>query len=476
MTFGISSDFNSSVRQLQGLFNQFGGSSAMGAAGGYVNSIFNVAGSVGMIAQGNDAQKAQGIQNLVNEAMSLLQKILSPEAEAQQKVTSDAQGAGEVKNSTQKVKAELKASMAKTEAQIDAQTEIAKNATETIENAKAELQKKQEEINKIIEQEIQTLQKQLAAATEPEEKLRLLGEIGAANAKIAGHLEGIESYQTIITNAETSVTQAYAEIEAATAESDQAQAEAQTKITTDVQKAAETTGKVVKTQADGVKNESLGAALEAAGAAEVIIPFVGAALSSTTIQKGTELIAAGGIEILGSVTNIGTLFQGISEVKNNSLLLSKFTKTIGGALNEFNGAIGGWNTTIESTITSLGSLTGEGGYKAQSEQLNAYISEDYKTLGVDEEVGSGLFSMKDGYSVNTNIQVNNETALFAGIATKVEGIFEPEKAPVNTDSFDFAAASQQELDNSQSSLLAQNPQDNTLKTPTFEFKKPKLGI
>ena len=166
MTNGISSDFNSSVRQLQGLFNQFGGSTIPGSS--YINSIFGVTGSIGQIATGNDAQKAQGIQSLVNEAMSLLQKILSPEAEAQQKVTSDAQGAGEVKDSAQKVKAELKASMAKTEAQIDAQTEIAKNATETIENAKAELQKKQEEINKIIEEEIQTLQKQLAAATEPE--------------------------------------------------------------------------------------------------------------------------------------------------------------------------------------------------------------------------------------------------------------------------------------------------------------------
>ena len=405
MAFGISSEFNNTLNQLQGIFNQLGGSSIKG--GSYVNSIFNITGSVEQIVNGDTNQQAAGVQNLVKEAMSLLEKLVNIQGKADKKVKEDAENAEEVVDEAQKIEAELNTALTKTGEQISAQTKIVNTATETINEAQKELQAKQEKINDIIEQ-IQEKQNELANAKTTNDQKELLQEISDLGVSITNLTSDITTYQETISGAAQNIENAVVEIETAKGNAVKIQENGELQITAATQEAVETTSDIATTQADGVKNITLGTALEGSTAAESVVPVVGGVLAGNTAQKAAELTAAGTKETTGSVGNLRTLLQGIGGIAENTQLLATFKNAIGGALGNFNTAVDVWNTAINPVITSIGSFTSENGYIAQAENLSQVITGDYSRIEKAEQgaqTSNNNATEKKENSQNTNTTV-----------------------------------------------------------------------
>lgn len=377
MTSINTSEFNTTVYQLQGIFKQLG-SSAMGEYGTYVNSVFAIGGSIEQIANGNESQKSAAIQSLINQAMNLVNKLVNIQASANNKVREDREKARKVEEEAVATEQELNSNMQQIGSEIDGQTQIVENASLEIQESQEALAAKEEKINKIIKQ-IQTEQEALKNATTIEEKRAILGTIETLGLDISSLMADISSYQETLENATSVVEAAFTNIETAKGNAVQKQQDGQLKVIENTQEAAEATSSTVATQAEGVKNITLGTALEASATAEIFIPIVGGVVSSQSAQKGAELIAAGTTETTGSLTNLQSLLQGIGKVSNNTQLLSTFKTAIGGALNTFNSSIGSWNAAVQPMITSIGSLT-SGAIDEQVAVLQGAVEADNQTL------------------------------------------------------------------------------------------------
>lgn len=377
MTTINSSEFNSTVNQLQSVFRQMG-TSSMGESSTYINSVFNIGDSIGQIATGNENQKAAGVQNLIDQAMNLVNKLVNIQADANNKVKADKEKAEKVSEKATQTEQELNSSMQEISQEIEGQTQIVKDATATIQEKQEALAAKEEKINQIFTQ-IQKLQEDLKNATTIEQKRQLLNQIGVLGAEITSLMADFSSYQETLETASSTVEGAFTAIETAKGNAVQKQQDGKLKIVENVQEATKATTSTASTQAEGVKNISLGTALEGAAAGEAIIPFVGATLASNTAQKGAELISAGTVETTGSVSNLNKLLQGIGNISNNTQLLSTFKTAIGGALGNFNTNIGSWNTAVQPLITSIGTIaTSKIGEQAAT--LQTAVKTDNQTL------------------------------------------------------------------------------------------------
>lgn len=406
MTTINSSEFNSTVNQLQGIFNKIG-SSSMGEYSFYVNSVFSIGDSIGQISNGNESQKVAGVQNLIDQAMNLINKLVNIQADAKEKVKDDEKKAEKVTEEAAQVEQELNSDMQEISQEIDGQRKIVSDATETIQKTQEELAAKEENIKQIFD-EIKQKQEQLKKATSLDEKRQLLNEIGALGSSISTLMADFSTYQETLENATSVVEGAFTAIENAKGNAVQKQQDGQLKIVENVQGAAEATKSTASTQADGVKNISLGTALEGAAAGETIIPFVGVALANNTAQKGAEFISAGTIETTGSISNLNDLLQGIGKIKNNTQLLSTFKTAIGGALGNFNTTIGSWNTAVQPLITSIGTIT-SAKIEEQTTELQTAVVTDNQTLDKFEkgetqsEGAQGPVTKPNGGTQNANL-------------------------------------------------------------------------
>ena len=128
------------------------------------------------ITSDNHNQKVNGIQTLIDTAMSLLSKLGASEAaKAKAEATKDKKAAAEFTKAGEEARAELEKNINEQSYFIEDQSSLVKESIGELGKANEQIQEKQEEINKIIQQ-INELQAQLAGKT-PEEQAQILGQI-----------------------------------------------------------------------------------------------------------------------------------------------------------------------------------------------------------------------------------------------------------------------------------------------------------
>ena len=379
MTQGIgSSEYNALIGQMQGIFGQL---SSMGAikGGSYLNSIWGVAGNVEGLVTGNDAQKASALQGLINNVLSIVEKLGNQEAaRARKEVKEGEKKAQELTEEQKKALSELDQSLEEIGSDIDNQRSIVDTANGTLDASQQKLEEKQELINEIIEQ-IQEKQQELASTTNPETQKAILSEIQGLSGQIAGIVAEIETIQTDIQAAAESVEQAVIEIETAKGNSIEVQENGTLKVSELAEQGAQEVAKTSQTQAAGVQNGITAKALEAAATASSSNLFTAAEapkLKASAIDNGN----ACGIRTDGALRNLRTLMQGIGGLNENINRLNTFKNAIGGALEAFNGCVGDYNTKIEPLITSIGSFLGDGGVTASTAALDAAVQTDLQNI------------------------------------------------------------------------------------------------
>lgn len=384
MGFNISSEYNSTTNQLMGLLSQIdsmGGSSA-GSFG--VGSIFSIQNNIEQIKSDDAQTKVNGIMNLANQALNLIKKIGNLQAAAQEKVKKNSKEADDLVQDTEKTKAELNQSMFDIGEEIEAQSDIVKDATTQMEKAQEDLNKTQEQINEIIKQ-IEEKQAELANTTDPEKQKALLDEIYGLGISITELTASTEEIQEAFDTASETIIKAVDNIETAKGNSVEIQTEGQQQIVKGAQDATQVATETGATQASGVTDIATGEAIVASGTATSLIPGAGVIISTTAAQKGQELIAAGTTKTTGSVGNLQKIAQGIGGLQNNATLLSTFENAIGKALKSFDDMVGGWNNVVTPLITSLGTLGVESAYNTSAQELTKTVLKDQETIAEYQE-------------------------------------------------------------------------------------------
>ena len=384
MGFNISSEYNSTTNQLMNLLGQIDsmGSSSAGSFG--IGSIFTIQNNIEQVKSNDPQTKVNGIMNLAQQAMSLINKIANLQAAAKDRVNKDSKKANNLVEDTEKTKAELNQSMFDIGEEIDAQSDIVKDATAQMEKAQEDLNKTQEQIKEIIKQ-IEEKQAELANTTDPEKQKALLDEIYGLGMSITELTASTANIQEAFDTASETIIEAVDNIETAKGNSVEIQTEGQQQIVKGVQDATQATSETAATQVSGATDIATGEAIVASGTAASLIPGAGAVISTTAAQKGQELIAAGTTKTTGSVGNLQKIAQGIGGLQNNTTLLSTFENAIGGALKSFDDMVGGWNNVVTPLITSLGTLGIEGAYATETYSLVETVLADKETIAEYQE-------------------------------------------------------------------------------------------
>lgn len=376
MTSVNSSEFNSYIQQAQGLLGQLQGATGSNTTE-YINSCFDFTNSVGQMTSDDEQQKAAGIQNIINNIMSLVNKLVSNEAQsANQEVKRNSKAAAELQKKQAQAEAELNTEITNLQGNIEAQTGVVKTATETINETSKEIQKKQEEINEIIQQ-IQAKQQELSSAKTPEEKAQILTQIQGLSAQISSTTAEVVELQTIVADASSQVGAAVETIETAKGNAVEIQENGQMVITEIAEEGAQLIQANAQSNAKGVKNEVTGEAAQIAaeGASSNILT---AGSAAKLYQTAFDQKSAGTTRTTGAINNLRSVMQGIGALNNNTQLLATFETAIGSALSEFTGYTGDWNTALEPVITGFGSFEA---LNESSELLQESVQTDLSSLG-----------------------------------------------------------------------------------------------
>lgn len=379
MGFNVSTELNSTVGQLQGLFSQIESMGDGSNSGISINSIFSIQSSIEQIQSDDSQARANGITNLVDKALKLIDKITNLQAAAKKAVDSDSKKADRVIKRTEKTKEKLDKNIEKLGSKIGKEVDAIGNYTEDIIAAQQELDETQKQIDEIIKQ-IEDKQAELAAAKTPEEEKALLEEINALGASIVGLTKSTQKVQKTFDKLSNKVLDSYEKIETAKGNSIEIQTEGEQSIVQGVQEASTAAADTGATQASGAAETAAAASLEAGSAISSFVPALGAILSTSTAQKAAELAASGATKTSGSISNFQKLAQGIGGIQNNTELLANFKNTIGSALQNFDEMIGGWNNVVTPLITSLGTLGIEGTYAVQANALSETVAQDKETI------------------------------------------------------------------------------------------------
>ena len=149
---GSNSEYKALLNQMQGVFGQL---SSMGSikGGSYLNTIWSVAGNAEQLVTGDDSQKASALQGLINNVLSIVEKIGNQEAaNARKEVKRSEEAAKKLTEAQQQALADLNTGLEDIGNDIANQASVVSTANDTIKTAQQTLQEKQNEINKIIEQ------------------------------------------------------------------------------------------------------------------------------------------------------------------------------------------------------------------------------------------------------------------------------------------------------------------------------------
>ena len=407
---GQKFDMQNIIEQAADLLGAGSGSSkfAIGSPIDNIGNILNGSTPISGISSDNYIQKVNGIQALINTAISLLKKLDTSEAaKASAEAKKDQKAAVEYTKAGEEARAELEKNINEQSYFIEDQSSLVKESIGELDKANKKIQEKQEEINKIIQQ-ITELQAQLAGKT-PEEQVQILGKIQVLSGKLATTAATISEVQETVEAASTQVENAVTNIEAAKGHIVEIQENGQMVIQEQMQKGIEELQKGFQRQVQGNVNEATGVAAEKAAQATATGTFgIGAGAAAKMYRVSFDQNMAGSTRKTSSAQNLQTVLTGIGKLGENFVLLRQFDTAIGGAMEDFNGYVGDWNTALEPVITSIGSFTGEEGIIATNEQLQEAVSVDLNALGATVDENGNVENKNIGNNENEDSQNNKQ--------------------------------------------------------------------
>lgn len=398
--FSINSnpDIKSYLKQAEGIFGQIEG---FGEASTYVNSVWDIGSNINNIANGNEQQKASAIQGLINNLTSLIEKIANKEANAaRREVQQNKKAAEAFNNAGEESRSELTNALEEISGEIENQTGVVTDSVKELEKANKEIEKSQEKINKIIVK-IQEKQQELANTQDPKEQAKLLQQIQGLSAGIIEITASVADIQARVESASSNVENAVTEIETAKGNSVEITEDHQMKIQQLALEGAQNLQQNVQTQATGTVNNATGQAAQAAAEAASSNVISGTSVAPKLYQVANDQQRAGSTRTTGAVTNLRSVLQGIGGLTDNLSLLTTFNTSIGGALQDFAGHVGSWNTYLEPTIESIGSFST---IQGEAITLQENVKTDVESIGyeINEKGKVEKAETEETQNVNSN--------------------------------------------------------------------------
>ena len=328
--------------------------------------------SSGTVAMGDHNQRAAGIENISQLLSKLFLKIAGNEAsnaakEVNEELTDAQKAALKAKEQEKKIKNNI----TETEKQINNQSAIVKNSTETLEAKQKELEEKENAVQEILKQ-IAEQQNALTNETDSTKQADILNKIQGLSGQLSEQISAITTIKESVAQLSTLVENAYSEIETAQENQVQVQEEGQEIIQGLQNDILNTTSEVVQTSTEAGVNEATAATASSAAATASTNLFT-ASQAPKLLKIASDQGAAAATRATGAVSNLRELQDGIGRIKNNKSLLESFNTTIGGAIDNFSSLTGAWNGVIEPFITSIGSYDGLAEIK---EELDTAVKND----------------------------------------------------------------------------------------------------
>ena len=357
-----------------------------GATGDYsfVNSIFT---SVEQLQSEDGSVQASGWQNLANGIMGFIEKIISlltnnESSNASNEVKSETKKANDAAKKIQESNDAIQQGADEFNEKFNIQTEIINGAKEEIEKDNEQLAKEQQAVQEILAK-IEEQKKELEAAQNDPGKnpAQILNAISENSNELQIHIDAIGKLKADIEKLSAISVSAFAAVEETANLAKELQEKEQDNISNifvDIQNNA---GNVVITEATGITNGvtsvEVGALAEAASTN---------ALTASTAPKLYQISedqgSAGTTRISGASSVLPQLQAGIGGLLDNTTLLGDFANAVGSSTSDFSNLIGGFNTMLESTITSVGSFAN---VETIKENLDKAIEEDNKSLNTGNE-------------------------------------------------------------------------------------------
>lgn len=374
-TIGSNTDLLTLEKSLNGILSNVDG---YGQFSSFTNSIFSLGGDIEAMFSGDEAQKANAIQGLVNKALKMVEKIVTQEVNrARQEVKTQTDKADELLARSRREGVQLEGEFTEIASSIDNQGEIVTEATRQIEEVKKAIDEKQEEAEAFI-QKIEELQAELKTTDNTKDQAKILSQMhGFASALkgigevIAEHNKTLEALiQTVETTAQN--------IETATNNMAVVVENGQASIEQLTQNAGTISTEVVQTGAEGQGNNAAAQQLGAMADASASNAVTGATIAPKLMAAKVDQEAAGTVRLGSLKTNIGKIATGISAIENNSRVVTSFKNSIGASLGSYAELIGGWNEVITPIMTSVGSLSE---MSTGADELITAIGSDLQTIG-----------------------------------------------------------------------------------------------
>lgn len=412
----------SELNKLYAQINQVSGNSLSGTSFGQgmqsYNDIAWFSNAIGTVGEDNASpeQKASAIQAMVEKALSIFEKFANKEAQAASKeVLKETKASQELVTRSENLKINLEGSLSDIQTDIESQSGIITEAQESLIEVQESIEKKQQEIEDIVK-EIEAKQKELANAKTPEEKASILTVIQCYAAEISNIGLSIEADATNLQNLQEAVDNTVTEIEASTQNLANTEQNGLQKLAEQANSVGNLGIEVTETGTKGTTNKATAVAAGRAADAASTNVFTGSSIATKLRMTENDQNQASS-KRLGSIAgNLNKLAQGIGGLSNATQVIATFQNTIGGALDNYIGLIGQWDTALEPVITSIGSFTGiaEG-----VEELNTSVDTDLKNLA-SEVGGEDLQDTNSENSDNNNNANNTDSEESENISTSVE--------------------------------------------------------
>lgn len=407
MSFNVNTELNNLFSTLGKLNVASFGSSSNGSltTSDYINSVFTAGGSVAALAQAETSeQKAQIVDQLVKQALSIFTKLVANEAQkAKSEVKKQDTKTSKLVEESREVGVKLEGDFKEVADSVEAQNKIVADATKLIEKTQKSIEKKQEEIAKIVDK-IEEERSKLEGKT-PEQKAEILatiqglaGEIASIGATIEVDNEQLQSLTEVVSDATSN-------IETATEKMTVIEEDGAAQIAQLSQDATQSGVEVAQTATEGVINETTGAALQTAASTASSNLITGTTIAPKLYQSANDQNKAGLTRLSSVQTNINRIAQGIGGLTNATQIAAQFKTSIGSALGDFAGAIGSWETAVAPVITGLGSFAD---VAVAAEELNEAAEADLETLGFDvNEKGKVEKVENQNEAPEANTEANN---------------------------------------------------------------------
>ena len=407
MSFNVNTELNNLFSTLGKLNGASFGSSSKGSltTNDYINSVFTAGGSVAALAQAETSeQKAQIVDQLVKQALSIFTKLIANEAQkAKSEVKKQDAKTSKLVEESREVGVKLEGDFKEVADSVEAQNKIVADATKLIEKTQKSVEKKQEKIAKLAAK-IEKEREKLEGKT-PEQQAKILVGIQELVGKIAQVGLTIEVDNEQLQNLTQVVSDATSNIETATEKMSVIEEDGAAQIVQLSQDATQSGVEVAQTATEGAINETTGAALQAAASTSSSNLITGTTIAPKLYQSANDQNKAGLTRLSSIQSNINRIAQGIGGLTNATQIAAQFKTSIGSALGDFAGAIGSWETAVAPVITGIGSFAD---VAVAAEELNEAAEADLQTLGYDvNEEGEVEKVENQNESPEPNAEANN---------------------------------------------------------------------